>query len=91
MHFSFSSIIELFIECAKWARIVYIVVNIVVDKTGVIVTSTIWLISPNAASMRGMRQIGLVAGSPVLSTTGGKVEKAKWEGVQINRWMRVDS
>ena len=32
------------------------------EKTGVPVTSKIWLISPNAASMRRMRQNGLVAG-----------------------------
>ena len=36
----------------------FFVVHIVVDKTGVPVTSKIWLISPNAASMSGMRQIG---------------------------------
>ena len=43
--------------------------NGVVDKTGIPVTSTIWLNSPNASSMRGMSQIGMVAGIPVLSTT----------------------
>ena len=37
-------------------------------KTGVTVTSTIWLISPNADRMRGMRQTGLVAVTRVLST-----------------------
>ena len=67
--FIFPSFIELFIDCATWGRIVYIVMDIVVDISGVPVTSTIWLISPNAASMRGMSQIGLVAGTPVLSTT----------------------
>ena len=51
------------------AYFLFLIANIVVDKTGVTVTSTIWLISPNAAIMRGKRQIGLVAGSPVLSTT----------------------
>ena len=44
-------------------------VYVVVDKTGAAVTSTIWLISPNAASMRAMRQIGWLAVAPVLSTT----------------------
>ena len=34
------------------------------EKLGVPVTSTIWLISPIAAGMRGMRQNGLVAGTP---------------------------
>ena len=43
------------------------VVYLVVDKTGGTVSSTIWLTSPNWWG--GMRQIGLVAGTPVLSTT----------------------
>ena len=41
------------------------------DKTGIPVTSTIWLVSPNAASMKGMSHIGLVAGIPALSTANG--------------------
>ena len=59
-------------KCVGWGLFLinfFLIVNIAVDKTGVPVTITIWLISPNAASMRGMRQIGLVAGTPALTTT----------------------
>ena len=49
--------------------ILFSIVYMVWEKTGVADTSTFSLISPNAASMRGMKQIGLVAVTPVFSTT----------------------
>ena len=52
-------------------------VYVVVDKTGATVSSTIWLISPNAASMSKMRQIGWLAAPPVLSITHGLSSLAK--------------
>ena len=49
--------------------IVYIVVDVVVDRTGHPVTSTIWSISTYAVSVWRNEPNSLVAGSPVLSTT----------------------